>query len=116
VGACPMKDLRQFIAETLVSRDFISHVKNGLGFALQGRQGANAVAWQIASDWLEEVELRRGDLLPPGQVTQVERFVAARWPQLLEHFRGNEDAALQTMFNLLNTRFNDLTGAERWDD
>jgi hypothetical protein len=97
--------LRQFITEALADEGFLNHLRIGLR-PFQGDDTAQA--YQIASDWLEEVELRRGDLLPPGRVSQVERFVVQQWPSVLEQFRGNDKAAALSIMNALDAHFSDL--------
>lgn len=105
--------VRQFIREALVNQDFVHHMKIGID---RIRDDVSAQAYQITSDWLEEVELHRGDLLSPGYVTQVERYVAHTLPDIVERFRGDQYAVVQTITNLLDTKFADLRRTEHWDD
>lgn len=105
--------LKELIAESLHSQGFIQHVKTGLGYA---RGDRNAMAVQIVDDWLEEVELSSGNLLAPGQVSQIERFVVREWPIVLERYRGNESLALIAMTNLMDAKYVELDkGDTRWD-
>ena len=98
-----MKDtlIRQFIREALVDQSFIRHMRNGLDMA---RGSSLGEASSIVDDWLEEVELRMGNLLAPGHVSRLTRFVANEWPQLLERYRGNKMMALIAMNNLLDAK------------
>ncbi len=101
------KLLRQFIQESMQDRSFIEHMKNGLGYA---RGNTHAEAYQIADDWVTDAELRMENLLHPGRVTQIERFVVAQWPIVLEQYHGNQTLALIAMNNLLDAKFNDKAG------
>lgn len=102
-----MKDslIRQFIREALVDQSFIRHMRAGLDFA---RGDGLAEASSIVDDWLEEVELRMGNLLAPGHVSRLTRFVSREWPQVLEQYRGNKTMALIAMNNLLDAKLNDI--------
>lgn len=100
-----VKLLRELIKESLHSQGFIQHVKNGLGYA---RGNGSAMAVQIVDDWLEEVELSMGNMLSPGHVSQMERFVVREWPVVLERYRGNETLALIAMTNLMDAKYVEL--------
>jgi len=102
--------LKQFIKEALLNelrRDeqFIQHLKNGLDY---GKGNMSSEAYQIVSDWVEDTELRMGNLMHPGYVTRIEKFVANQWPVILEQYRGNKRMALIAMNNMLNAKFNEL--------
>lgn len=99
------KLLKEFITEALVNAGFIKHLQNGLGYA---RGGANVEAQQIVMDWLEECELRDDNLLAPGQVFRIERFVTEQWPVVLEQYRGDKYMALIAMNNMLDAKYNDF--------
>lgn len=95
--------LRQFIREALVDQSFIKHLRNGLDLA---RGDGLAEASSIVDDWLEEAELRMGNLLAPGHVNRLTRFVSREWPQVLERYRGNKTMALIAMNNMLDAKLN----------
>jgi hypothetical protein len=62
----------------------------------------------IADEWLEDMKLELGREVPPGHRAKVYRFVKNRWQGLVARFRGDRSAARQTMYNLLDTKFNTL--------
>lgn len=100
-----LKEGDEKLVEMLSDDRFIKHLAHGLDFL---RGDGHAEAYQIASDWLTEVELETNDLLAPGHVSRIERFVVQEWPVVLEQFRGNKRLALIAMNNLLRAKFNDL--------
>lgn len=62
---------------------------------------------QIAKEWLDDLETELGEV--PLQVrVQANKFVAKRWQGLLRRFRGDVRAAKQTLYNLLDAKFNDV--------
>lgn len=100
-----LKESDEKMLETVMNDRFIRHMQNGLSY---GRGDDHVEAHQIASDWLTEVELEMNNLLTPGHVSRIERFVVREWPVILEQFRGNKRLALIAMNNLLYAKFNDL--------
>lgn len=74
--------------------------KHGLNF------GADADVNHIADEWLSGEEKFLGKLTRPYVKTMVRRYVARRWPEIIEQFRGNESAAKHTLYNLLDAKFN----------
>lgn len=56
-------------------------------------------AREIAEEWIEDHEATA-----PYHRTRIHRYVARKWPVLLRRFNGNKHAALQTLYNLLDTR------------
>lgn len=97
--------LKQYIRESLSDMQFIKHLETGLSFYGSGEHDE---ASQIARDWLEEVELGMDNLLAPGHVYRIEKFIASEWPGILEQYRGNKRMALIAMNNMLAAKFNDL--------
>jgi hypothetical protein len=65
----------------------------------------NKIASRIATEWIEDKELETGEPLPLHMRTQVNGFVAKRWKGLMVRFRGNDQAAKQTLFNILAAKF-----------
>lgn len=96
--------LHSFIKESFNDVQFIQHLENGLGYSKNRTHEAS----QIASDWLEEAELRMDNLLSPGHVFRIEKFINDQWPIILEQYRGNKNMALIALNNLLDANFNDL--------
>jgi hypothetical protein len=93
------------MGESISDSMFIKHLENGLSFYGSGEHDE---ASQIARDWLEEVELDQDNLLAPGHVYRIEKFIANEWPGILEQYRGNKRMALIAMNNMLAAKFNDL--------
>ena len=63
---------------------------------------------RLANDWLDDLELELGHPIAPGKRGQVHKFVASRWPGVLKRFRGDHQLASKTLYNLLDTKFNQL--------
>jgi hypothetical protein len=104
--------LREFIKEAMLlelRRDdqFIDHLKRQSSFGAPRTPSAVA-ARQVASGWVQDMETELGQRLSPGNVTQVNKFVAKRWPGVLQRYRGDQAAALQTMHNLLDAKYSSL--------
>lgn len=101
--------LREFVEETLVElridRPFISMLKKQTGLS-RIENGLRS----IANEWLGDVEHHLGHPLHFNSRAQVYRFVLQRLPALIQRYHGNVAAAEQTMYNLLNTRFNSIKG------
>lgn len=103
--------LRTFIHEALLHelrRDhkFITHLRtSGLGEP-GSKEGFEAR--RLADDWLRDVELELGRPLRPAIKAGVRKFVERRWAGLRARFKGDEQAAQQTLSNLLNTKYVDL--------
>lgn len=93
------------MGESISDMMFIKHLENGLSFYGSGEHDE---ASQIARDWLEEVEMNQDNLLAPGHVYRIEKFIANEWPGILEQYRGNKRMALIAMNNMLAAKFNEL--------
>ena len=65
-------------------------------------------AQRVADSWIKNVTSERGNPLNKKQRFMVQAFVEKRWQGILERFRGDHNAAEQTMTNLLNSRFHEL--------
>lgn len=105
------KLLRQFINEAVLCelrRDdaFIAHLKKQAGIGTP-RTPSGIAARKIAAAWISDMEAELGKKFPPMMVPQVNKFVASRWQGVLARYR-DERAALQTMNNLLDAKFNSL--------
>lgn len=108
--------LRTFIREALLvelRRDhgFIDHLRKTSGLGANASKSGIAVR-KIADDWVSDVELELGKPVPRNVVAGAIKFVAARWYGVLTRFHGDERAALQTMSNLLDTRFSTLRAVD----
>lgn len=104
--------LRAFISEAVLAelrRDekFIAMLRNsGVGAGESRPEQVNSR--HIATEWIEDLELEVGKPISHGHKAQVFRFVIKRMPGLVARYRGNIQAARQTMYNLLDTKFNEL--------
>jgi len=110
-----MNLLKRYIQEALVlelRRDdaFINVLKMRSGIGTP-RTESGLAARKIASNWISDIELELGHPVPPTIVPQVNRFVAARWKGLFQRYR-DERAAVQTMNNLLDAKFNSVRLAD----
>ena len=56
----------------------------------------------VANDWLEHMGNRSH-----YHKVRVHRYVARKWPQLVKRFRGDRDAARQTLYNLLDMKLSE---------
>jgi len=65
-------------------------------------------ARRVADSWIKNASYDRGESLSKKQRLVIQAFVEKRWSGMLERFRGDHDAAEQTMTNLLNSRFHEL--------
>lgn len=105
-----MKLVKAYIRECLlselhVSPRVVSAVKGG-DFAMRSPEGIEARS--IADEWCKELELELGLKLPLPVKSSIAKFVAKRWKGLLARFRGDQGAALQTLTNLLDTKYASL--------
>jgi len=97
--------LRLFIKETLqelrADPRVLAMLRNS------GFRDSDAAARHIAQEWLDDLKLELGSV-PPQVTTQVHRFVAKRWPGMLNRFRGDERAAKHTLYNVLDSKFSSV--------
>ena len=108
--------LRTYLAELMltelsVDRSFIAHLKRSSGLGATAPD-SDAPESSIAEEWIDTLQDELGSRLHPGHRAQVMRFVSQRMPGLITRYNGNVPAAEQTMYNLLNTRFNSLRTGE----
>ncbi len=76
---------------------------------LKGKHGLNfenPSSDHLADEWLSGEEKFLGKQTRPYVKTMVRRYVARKWSQLIDQFRGNEAAAKHTLYNLLDSKFN----------
>lgn len=91
--------LRQFIQEALHDRQ--ASMLRGI----KPEYVDNSEAQRVAEEWSIDVGLD-----PDGSAQyKVVNFVSKRWDGLMERFRGNTLMVKQTVFNLLDTRYNQFT-------
>lgn len=110
--------LRQYLqeavlAELRVDRKFLAHLRRAAGYEVPDGPHAvddatNQQALRIAEAWIDGVEDELGQEMRHNHQAVVKRFVVRRWPGMLIRFRGNVGAAEQTMYNVLDTKFNSL--------
>jgi hypothetical protein len=82
---------------------FIARLRRGgLG------QLASPGAASAADDWIDAVHLVREERLTASQRSQVRRFASQRWDGVLARFRGDEEAARQTLMNAMDAKFASL--------
>lgn len=115
--------LREYLNEVLltelhVDTSFLNHLRRSSGLNIAPALGINVddldmrpvyrAGTNLANKWLRQAERRLGAPLRRDTRAEVFSFVARRFPVLVLRYRGDIDAASQTMNNILNTRFNDL--------
>jgi hypothetical protein len=74
----------------------------------------NAEAKRIVDEWLDLIEFDLGHGVSLSIRTQANRFAARKLPILLRRFRGNHEAVVQTIFNMLDGKFNTQQRMETW--
>lgn len=100
-------DLRTLILKELRRDDKFISLLRGSGLGNHAPSEEHRDAQELADGWLEELE-QAGEHLAAGHQSQVLRFVAKRWPGLMLRFHNDERAAMQTLYNLLDMKFNSL--------
>lgn len=103
------------LTELHVDRKFLAHLRRSAGLdADYGVTGptidptTTKQALRIGDAWIDQVEDETDQIMRHNHKAMVKRFVVRRWPGLLVRFRGNMGAAEQTMYNILDTKFNSL--------
>ncbi len=95
------------LAELSVDRNFINSLKKARADAAgEVDVTRNYNPQSVALEWIADIEEDTQKKLYHGTRAQVVRFVVQRLPALVKRFNGNVPAAEQTMYNLLNARFN----------
>lgn len=104
--------LKEYLNELKRDEQFITILRNaGLNSTVQKRSRIDAEA--LADDWIDTVEIEIGSELAPGHRSQIVRFIEQRLPGLVVKFHGDDNAARWTMYNILNSKFNDLKRPQR---
>lgn len=110
--------LREYLKEVMlvelhVDRKFLAQLRrsSGLGYVVDDASGKptdamNRQALRIADEWISQAEDEIGMPLRHNHRAIVRRAVVRQWPDLLVRFRGNVGAAEQTVYNILDTKFN----------
>lgn len=101
------------LVELHVDRRFLAHLRRVAGEEIidgphKVDAATNKQALRIGDAWIDGVEDEMGQLMRHNHKAMVKRFVLRRWPGLLIRFRGNVGASEQTMYNILDTKFNSL--------
>ena len=84
--------------------------RSGLGMS---RNSNEIDAQGVAQDWISDTEAELGHEISHATKSRAVKFVVMRWQGLLTRFRGDKHAATQTLYNLLNTKFNELRAEEQ---
>lgn len=98
--------LRQYIKATLdelrVDPKMLKLLR-GTGLRATGDEvSSGKEAQALADEWLQDMGERSGH-----HKVRVHRYTARKWPQLLKRFRGDKEAARQTLYNLLDTKLSE---------
>ena len=96
--------LRQFIQATLAELRVdpkMMHLLRGTGIR-STNEPSDKEAQAIAKEWLQDM----GERSEYHRI-RVHRYVARKWPQLVKRFRGDKEAARQTLYNLLDTKLSE---------
>jgi len=87
-----------------VSNDLLRRYLSELVRSGQLRQ-SSSINVPVVKDWIIDQELVTGQAVSLHRRVQASKFASNNWPALLQQYRGNEQAAAYTLYNLLQAEF-----------